>query len=252
MLPKFLICGMEHTGTTLISDLFRQVAGLDSGFECGALLRDTPQEFNSLQPFRKHMNVGWGITDAQMDDCCESPDFETFYSKLQNYAANLSPDTKIIFDKTPRYLSELTAVLGREKIKTVASFKDPRGIVFSDFKRSKQASFDEWYPEYKIQKIAYTKKCYQEYQANSSNPLVCFVSLEDLALNSRQTMERMFSHVDEKFRLEYAIISEIRFQNTKNRTVSADIAFEHNRGLTAAQKSKIETDFSFAEDWFYK
>lgn len=33
MQPTLVICGLEHTGTTLISELFRQIPHIDSGFE---------------------------------------------------------------------------------------------------------------------------------------------------------------------------------------------------------------------------
>ena len=48
---RFIICGPEHSGTTLISDIFRQVPGLDSGFEVGVLLADTPVSSRLLSRF---------------------------------------------------------------------------------------------------------------------------------------------------------------------------------------------------------
>jgi len=57
----FLICGLEHSGTTMVSDLFREHPLADSGFECGVLLCNTPSEFLTFEPFCRHMYVGWGI-----------------------------------------------------------------------------------------------------------------------------------------------------------------------------------------------
>ena len=47
----FVICGVEHSGTTLISEIFRQVPMLDSGFETGVLLSETPSQFLQEMPF---------------------------------------------------------------------------------------------------------------------------------------------------------------------------------------------------------
>ena len=43
MQPKlsFLICGLEHSGTTMASDLFREHPLVESGFECGVGLVHT-------------------------------------------------------------------------------------------------------------------------------------------------------------------------------------------------------------------
>ncbi|MDA3857602.1 MAG: hypothetical protein PF480_05060, partial [Roseovarius sp.] len=150
---KFLICGLEHTGTTLISDLFRQVPQLDSGFECGVLLRDSPAQFRDLKPFVSNMKAGWGITEADLDFCCAAPDFPTFYARLMDASTVIAPDTRAIFDKTPRYLSELSSVLGRCECPVVISHKDPRAIVCSDFKRTKGVSFDDWYEGYRTLKL---------------------------------------------------------------------------------------------------
>lgn len=252
MQPKFIICGMEHTGTTLISDLFRQVPGLDSGFECGVLLSDTPSEFKTVEPFAENMLDGWGITWDQLDECCAAPDHAGFYDCLTEHTTVLPEGTDAIFDKTPRYLSDLSRVLDRSDAPVVMSCKDPRAIVCSDFKRAKTKDFNGWYSDYMPRKRGYLKRCYTEYSANKDNPRVAVVPLEELAMNSRATMERMFAHVGLTFIMDYVIIRELRYENTRSRTVSADIAFEYTRHFNAHQCKRIEKDFALAEDWFYR
>lgn len=251
MNPRLLICGLEHTGTTLISDLFRQVPGLDSGFECGVLLRDTPAEFRTLQPFAGNMLKGWGITEADLDACCAEPGFDGFYARLMQVSTVLSADTTAIFDKTPRYLSDLTAVLGRSDCPVVVSYKDPRAIVFSDFKRAKTGDFNGWYDRYRSPKLRYVQNCYDEFIRHRDNPRVTTVGLEELAMNSRATMERMFAHAGESFRMSYAIIDTLRYENVKNRVVSADIAFEYVGRLPAAAQARVLEDFAHLDAWIY-
>lgn len=251
MFPKFLICGLEHTGTTLISDLFRQLPGVDSGFECGVLLRSSPREFATLQPFAQNMLKGWGITAEQFAHCCDTNLFEEFYARLLSASTSLDDGTTAIFDKTPRYLSELTAVLGRCDCPAVVSYKDPRAMVCSDFKRAKTDDFDTWYESYAPTKIRYVESCYKEFIKHAADPRVTTVGLEELAMNSRATMERMFSHVGETFELGYAIIDKLRYVNVKNRTVSADIAFEYVGKLSKSEQDRIMEDFGRFDLWVY-
>lgn len=249
---KFLICGLEHTGTTLISDLFRQVPHLDSGFECGVLLRNSPTEFRHLEPFFSHMKAGWGLTDADLDGCCDAPDFPDFYARLMAASTTISSDTHAIFDKTPRYLSELTSVLRRCDCPVLISHKDPRAIVCSDFKRAQTADFDSWYDGYRQAKLRYVRTCYKEFITHAGSPRVATVGLEDLAMNARATMERMFAHVGETFNLGYAIIDTLRYANVRNRTVPADIAFEYKSKLSVAAQARIMEDFRQFDAWVYE
>ncbi len=252
MVLKFLICGLEHTGTTLISDLFRQLPGIDSGFECGVLLRDSPAEFRDLQPFADNMLRGWGITAEQLDDCCAAPDFAAFYARLMAASTVLDPGTTGIFDKTPRYLSDLSGVLGRSAVPVVVSYKDPRAIVCSDFKRAGTDDFDAWYDGYRRAKLRYVQTCYDQFMTHRDNPRVTTIGLEDLAMNARATMERMFGHVGARFELGYAIIDRLRYDNVKNRTVSADIAFEYKARLPVAAQDRVMEDFARFDAWIYR
>lgn len=251
MVLKFLICGLEHTGTTLISDLFRQVPGLDSGFECGVLMDTTPAGFRDRQPFARNMLDGWGITQAQFEHCCAAPDFAEFYTRLLAASTVLDPGTTGIFDKTPRYLAHLDAVLARSDVPVVISHKDPRAIVCSDFKRAGTDDFDAWYDGYRAAKLRYVQGCYDQFIAHADMPRVTTVGLEDLAMNARATMERMFAHAGYPFELGYAIIDKMRYENVRNNTVSADIAFEYKTRLNQAAQDRIMADFSRFTAWVY-
>ncbi len=44
--PLFaLVCGFEKSGTTLLNEILRRHPGVDSGFECGFLLGQSPRDF---------------------------------------------------------------------------------------------------------------------------------------------------------------------------------------------------------------
>ena len=249
---KFVICGMEHTGTTLVSDLFRQVPGLDSGFEVGVLLRDTPAEFQNLKPFSDNILQGWGITQEQFAHCCAGGDHLDFYARLQEASTSLKADTRAIFDKTPRYVAQLAACMTKVEVPFIVTHKDPRAIVASDFKRAKTQDFNGWYDDYMPRKRTYMTNCYREWEAAAEKPRVFRIGLEDLAMNARLSMEGMFAHAGFEFSLDYAVMKDLRFKNTRANFVSAEIAFEYPKILPRGAENRIITDFAAMDRWFYQ
>ena len=247
----FVICGMEHSGTTLISDLLRQVPGVDSGFEVGVLMAASPRDFPALQPFAQNMLAGWGITQEQFLHCCDTDTHPEFYRRLKKTSGAPIADATVMFDKTPRYIANLRNCMTRSPVPIIAAHKDPRAIVFSDFKRAKTEDFDGWYDDYMDPKRRYFAACYNSWKAYAKDPRMTSVALEALAFDARNTMERLFDHVGLTFRLEYALLSNLRFKNTRANFVSADIAFEYKKTLTAAQERQIRTDFGTFDRWFY-
>jgi len=252
MTCKFIVCGVEHSGTTLVSDLFRQVDGLDSGFEVGVLMSDRPADFLKHQPFATNMLEGWGISQAQLEEACLQNTPDEFYRKLKDLSSLISAETRYIFDKTPRYLSQLSACLKKTDKPFIVCYKDPRATVFSDYKRSKSPDFYTWYEEYLPGKLRYLKNCYQEYELNKNNARVAFISLEELALNAKNSMHGLFEHVDCQFKLDYVIMSDLRFKNTHGNSVSIPIAFAYMNKFDEKIKDTIERDFSELSDWFYR
>ena len=248
---KFVICGMEHSGTTMASDLFRQVPGIDAGFEVGVLLRDSPAEFADLKPFSENILGGWGITHEELQECCRAPTHVDFYRRLKTFSRAIDPDAAAIFDKTPRYLAQLESCLKRVDVPFIVMHKDPRAIVASDFKRANTSDFAVWYADYMPRKRRYMITCHGQWTAAAGNPRVLRVGLEELAMNARASMERMFAHVGLEFRIDYAVMTGLRFRNTRANFVSAAVAFEYLTLLTEPQQARIVEDFAEMEAWFY-
>jgi hypothetical protein len=250
---SLVICGIEHSGTTLVSDVFRQVPGLDAGFECGVLLCETPRAFPDRQPFFGNMLQGWGIDEVSLRECCDTDDFDEFYARLAARSSVLGQEVTRIFDKTPRYLLQLPACLGRMNVPFICTYKDPRAVVYSDFMRAKPDSFDIWYEPYRTAKKRYMRELYSQMTARQEDRhgRVLSVSLEDLCLNARHILERMFAHVRLPFSLDYVLIEKRRYAHNRENTISAGVAFQYRRGLSKAQLSQIERDFSPFAAWFY-
>ncbi|MEM5515320.1 sulfotransferase [Henriciella sp. AS95] len=248
---KAIICGMEHSGTTLLSDLLRQTGKLESGFECGVLMASSPREFPDLDPFYGFMEDGWQISPDALQACCDTDSFDEFYSRLAS-SAGVVPEGLGIFDKTPRYIAELSDVLARSEAPVIMIHKDPLASVFSDFKRANTTDFDQWLDSYAKPKKRYMRRCYEGYKTGLQYlDRVCSVSLEALCFSARDTCERIFAQVGEPFDIDYLLLKNLRYRNTRAKFVSANIVLEYKEALTRDQQTRIETEFAEFEDWFY-
>lgn len=248
---KAIICGMEHSGTTLLSDLLRQTGTIESGFECGVLMVPTPRDFPSLDPFYGFMSEGWDIQPDALAQCCATDSFDEFYERLQAASA-IIPEGCDIFDKTPRYIAELPNVIARSQAPILMIHKDPRASVYSDYKRAGCPDFDTWFDDYARPKKRYMRRCYEGYQAGIQSPeRVCSVSLESLCFAARATCERMFEHIGQPFEIEYLLLKNLRYKNTRAKFVSADIVLEYKQGLTVDNQIRVESEFGEFADWFY-
>ena len=256
---RFVICGLEHSGTTLLSDIFRQVPELDSGFEVGVLLATSPRNFHEIQPFYNNMSEGWKVDNESLVNACDTDDFNEFYQRLQANSRVLSKDAKQIFDKTPRYFHSMNLCYEKIKVPFVATYKDPRSLVYSDFKRKPlpDSTFREWYPEYKKRKIRYLRMVYKSYLTwkNSTDDtirknILC-VSLEDICLNTRLSLEKIFEHMGYNFELDYLLLKNLRYGHTRSSEISSRIPFEYLEKFTNKQLEEIKKDFAEFEDWFY-
>lgn len=248
---KFVICGLEHSGTTLLSDLFRQVEGIYSGFEGGVLLFPSPRGLEGYEPLFTNMLTGWGLTEAELVEACHSETYDDFYAKVQKYSKVLPSPTCDIFDKTPQYLSCLGDCLNRTDVPFIASFKDPRSKVFSDFNRINEFNddFDTWYSAYVGHARDWLKTCYEAYQHArvDSEDRVAFVSLESLCTDVRATCDRIFKHVGLEFNTEYLVL-----MRSSQSSISPRAPFEYKKYLTKAQQQRIIDDFAECSDWFYE
>jgi hypothetical protein len=260
MVLKFIICGVEHSGTTLLSDIFRQVPELDSGFEVGVLLGDSPKQFSDIQPFYKNMLGGWQIEEEDLRTICDTNSFLEFYQGLKNNSRVLKPSVKNIFDKTPRYFSKIFKCYDKIQVPFIATYKDPRALVFSDFKRTgKGKDFNTWYEAYKKPKLGYLKNIYVNnylpwkigLQKNEWSGILC-ISLEEICLNTRQAMNLIFFYVGIEFKLEYLLLDNLRYKHTRKLEISSRIPFEYLEFFKKSDLLRIEKDFCQFEDWFYE
>ncbi len=251
---RFAICGPEHSGTTLVSDLFRQVPGVDAGFEVGVLLANTPRAFPALEVHAEITRWGWGVDDAALARCCDTDDFPVFYARLEAAATVLRPGTHTVFDKTPRYLASLEACMARLAVPFFIVFKDPRAIVHSDWRKAGRPAFGAWFAAYAPDKLGYLRHLYAQYRGavQRADPRVCLLRLEDLCLDTRRCCARMYAHAGYGFDPAYMVLQGVRYENTRHGAISAGEPFGYLASFTAEEHRRVAEVFAELDDWFYR
>jgi len=131
---------MEHSGTTLLSQLLHAHPQVASGAECGILLSKL-HEFDRLDPFWGWMAArhswGWGLNEDDRQALLGAQSYEEAYGILAvNKGKNtLDPDLRrlflasdIIYDKTPAYVFQLANVLTKIDVPCCVVVKSWREI----------------------------------------------------------------------------------------------------------------------------
>ena len=248
----FVICGVEHSGTTLLSEIFRQVPLLDSGFETGVLLSETPRQFLQEKPFAENICGDWKITQEELVECCEADTFEVFYERLAARSRCIESGCRAIFDKTPRYLANLADCMEKMQVPFVVTYKDPRAIVFSDYTRAGMPDFDSWFATYADEKLGYLRALHDQFNSFAGrNKRVLRISLEAICLNPRVTCEKLFAHCGQDFSLRYLLLQNQRYGDTRIASISPRTPFEYLLGLSDPQRARIARHFSELDSWFY-
>ncbi len=248
----FVICGVEHSGTTLVSDLFRQVQGVGSGFETGILLADTPADFAAVETHYRWFGDSWGLNGDDVAVLCAAPHFAAFYDGLAARARILPAGTRMIFDKTPRYLVALKECLGRVQAPFIATYKDPRAQLHSDWVRAGRPEVMAWLDGVTEEKHGYMMALYEQYQMHRMERRVLFCALEALCLRTARTCTAMFEHVGLEFHPRYLDLRNLRYANTKGGSISAAIPFAYWHEWPAEVIRQVEARFSGLDEWFYR
>ena len=76
-----ILCGYEKSGTTLLNEILRRHPKLDSGFEVGALLAESPRQFRQIQPYFAFFRSTWKLTREDMQYICDTDEWGEFYRR---------------------------------------------------------------------------------------------------------------------------------------------------------------------------
>lgn len=114
---KVIVTGMEHSGTTFLSQLITVNSSLiNSGFECGILLSESPRKFYEVEPFYEWLcreDLGWALTEEQRKYICETDTYDEFYSRLIKTSSLFKAGEPYVLDKTPAYCYYLSGIINK-------------------------------------------------------------------------------------------------------------------------------------------
>ena len=216
------------------------------------LLGSSPRRFPRTLPYAQAILRGWDIAPDDLERCCDTDSFAEFYVRLKQASRALKATTTKVFDKTPRYMAYLDSCLRKVDVPFVVTYKDPRAIVFSDFRRSGQQDFDRWFEGYAALKLGYLRQLYMHYRSKAGRSRrVLRVSLEHLCLHPRTAAEAIFSHCGEAFSLEYLLFDSSKFLGDRGASISPRLPFAYLVGLTKDQQKSVLRQFSGLDAWFY-
>ena len=243
---NFIICGLEHTGTTLVSELFRQIPDCDSGFECGVLLAENPSSFKNLQPFYGNVKNGWEIKDKHLEEACESKEFSQFYDLIYENSNLFNQIPSIRFDKTPRYISDLENIIKKLNVPAVVTCKSIQSIAWSDYKRSKffnSNDIESFLNSYVKSKKIYLSRVFKGYEFAKTSELCKIIHLEDLCFNAYEESVNIFNHCNQVFKKEYFVLRNKRFNNTRGNSIDISLGSEHLISAPKIFQERVQEEF---------
>ena len=249
----FIICGLEHTGTTLVSELFRQIPGCDSGFECGILLAEEISSFKNFEPFYSNLINGWKISDEKLNAACESNNLEDFYEIIYDNSLLFDDLPFIRFDKTPRYISQLENIYSKLSVPVIVTCKSIESIAWSDYKRSKyfpQKNHKDFLETYIKPKKNYLKKALNGYKYALSSQNCYLIHLEDLCFNAYRESVQIFNHCKQIFKTEYFVLNNKRFKNTRGKSIDISVGSDHLVNSSKDFQELIRSEFKdIIDEW---
>lgn len=133
--PICIVTGMEHSGTTVVSQLLNAHPRVAAGVECGLLLRE-PKEFDQSKPFWDWLldsGWGWGLLPAQRAQLLQVATYDEAYTLLNRYKGSahsgelreIFRSSDLIFDKTPAYVYHLPAIAKKVDAPIIVTLKAP-------------------------------------------------------------------------------------------------------------------------------
>ena len=244
-----LVCGFEKSGTTLINEILRRHPRLDSGFEGGFLLADSPREFRHFQPYFAFFRKTWDLTREDVLYICDTEDWGECYRRARERSPVIIDKQSLIFDKTPIYMQHLSAVLDKVPgIPCIVNVRDPRALFLSwanwsgyrdDPEAWLQANFDD-----NVQRFLSYAQGYQgAIEAHEGRLLL--TRFEELCAKPETGFATLFRFFGVDFRPEYLAFTSRHF--VYGNQVSTEYLYPYRGVLSEALCQRIldaTADFS--------
>ncbi len=250
-----IVCGFEHSGTTLVGELLRQHEDLDSGFEGGLLLNDSPRQFPDCQPFYTNMLNTWKLSDEAAKAACETDRFAEAYCRLRDASPILKNKSVRLYDKTPRYMSCLDSVLTRApQIPVIAIVRDFRAVMWSSFKRLGNGDMATWQRETLPRTLRHTYSYaagLREAMRRFGLERILVVQYERLCLDPTTVGTQIFDHINLKYDERFSRFGKARYDLVYGQDVQRAYIFEYRDRLPKELQLRIIDYFSEFNPFFF-
>lgn len=121
-----LVGGIPHSGTTIIKDAICKIPNIESGFECGLLLSDSPKTYKqNLYNMVYNYMAGWEVED-HLTEICDTDSFYESYCRLRKYSPVIKNKQCRLVDKAPHYVYCVKDINKRTTIPIIITYKDIR------------------------------------------------------------------------------------------------------------------------------
>jgi len=240
---KCIICGFEHGGTTMLSELIRQHPAVDGRFEIGFLLKDRIADFYREDNLHvEFLRSFWGVSDACLRDyICKASSWAEAYRRLVE--CSVVDNDALIYDKTPGYMSMLNKVLAKVDAPCVALMRDPRAILCSTRKRH-HLTTEAFYKHYRW----YAKGLVRALKRSPQRILV--VQYERLCLEPRREAKRVYDFLGLDLQEDYITLPELAPKHDNvHGAISDNFVFEYREKLSKADQELLLGKLAKYRQW---
>lgn len=188
-------CGMPFSGTTYLSRLMCAHPLIDSGFECGLLFGNRPQDFPDTGRYYRWMTdpnppYNWLFDEEELTDICQSQDFYQAYAKMVQYCHLFKGDKQYVIDKTPAYVYELIEVMHKlPETPVVVVQKNALDQYYSFKKREMGIGF------FKKKYADAKEQLYRIKQTESLQGRLLILQFDDLERDMLQGYQQIIEHI---------------------------------------------------------
>ena len=238
---KAIICGFEKSGTTLLNEILRRHPDMDSGFEGGFLLGNSPRDFPTIMPYYDYFKKLWKLTDQDMAYICDTDKWAEAYKRSRERSPVIHNKKTYVFDKTPIYMLHLTEVLEKVPgIPCVVIVRDPRSVMNSWAKwTGNDLNREQWITKnlktYSERYLSYADG-YTKAAKKFENRIV-LIQFENLCIDPEANLTSMFNFLGLVFRPEYLNFSSK--YNVYGNRVSKDYLFPYRDHLSITTCNEI-------------
>ena len=248
-----ILCGFEKSGTTLLNEILRRHPKLDSGFECGFLLGDSPRQFPDKKPYHGFFQSKWKMTNTDMKYICDTDGWGECYRRVRERSPIIEDKDVFLFDKTPIYMLHLSAVLDKAPhIPCVVNVRDPRALMlswarWSGHTEDAQQWIEGHLEEYCNRYISYARG-YTQAMAQYGGRIF-LNNFEEFCKEPSKQLQAIFGFLGLQFKSEYMTFSSEHF--VYGNTVSEDYIKPYVGILSDETCDKILAGTIEYEQWHY-